>query len=48
MQTRKGGRPEGKPGEDPEVSLRSPRFQTRIPKEAGVGVGVGLTIAEKL
>lgn len=25
-----------------------PRFQTRIPKEAGVGVGVGLTIAEKL
>lgn len=26
MQTRKGGRPEGKPGEDPEVSLRSPRF----------------------
>lgn len=47
---RKRGCPEGQPGEEPEVSGRSaaPGFQSRIPKETGMGVGMGLTIAEKL
>lgn len=44
------GCPDGNLAVQPEVSRSSaaPGFRTRIPKEAGVGVGVGLTIAEKL
>lgn len=44
------GCPDGSPEVEPEVSRSpaAPGFQTRIPKETGVGVGVGLTIAEKL
>lgn len=44
------GCPEGNLRVKPEVSGSSaaPGFQHRIPKETGMGVGVGLTIAEKL
>lgn len=44
------GRPAGNLVAKPEVSRSpaAPGFQPRIPKETGVGVGVGLTIAEKL
>lgn len=40
----------GNLGVKPEVSGSStaPGFQNRIPKETGMGVGMGLTIAEKL
>lgn len=49
MQMEKGC-PEGNLGAKPEVagSSAAPGFQKRIPKETGMGVGMGLTIAEKL
>lgn len=44
------GYPDGNLGLKPEVprSSAAPGFQNRIPKETGMGVGMGLTIAEKL
>lgn len=45
----KGGAPKDSRARNPKSrAARQPQVSSRIPKETGMGVGMGLTIAEKL